>query len=1263
MKIFYKKNLSVLLFLLSGLLPVFILPVAHGQKGIEPRLSTPEVAPRPLNERSTNTLLFEDFQDVDPPALPQGWTSNSIEGDFVTGDAEDANEGGYFPVPDRPGNIFAMANDDVCNCDMSDIELVLPELDFTGGTDMVIRFDAYHDKNFGGGDATVQVSKDQGTSWDTVRTLNAVQGKWQSYVVDLSAYDGQSSVTLKFHWNDGGTWSTGLAVDNVVVDEWLDHDMRLKKTFTTDMVPAFEYSVLPLEQTPSLTVGGLIRNVGKEDQTGIELDVELFRGNTSIHTDTGSSFSLQSLKQDSSFVNTGFSLDSAGEYTVQYAVSSDSTEEYPDDNSDSASFEVGCKEYARDEGNYTGKGIWNGQDSTGTRPYRVGSLFEIPNAGSHVKKLRVVLDDSSQAGGAIRGRIYRRENGFIPVDSTEWDTVEAGAISSPSSTNWVDLSFSDELSLQKGEVYMAALEYDGGQNRLFTATSGLNPNNTAFLYDIRDSSWTSVTSTPMVRMVFSQNLGSLLRADTALCFPDTLELEAAPGFQTYKWNTGESTRTIDVDSSGTYAVTVTKANGCTSRDTVEVSNELDLDLSVAHVECPGDSTGMAAVSVQGGQEPYDPIWSDGTKDDTLSGIPAGTYGITVTDDNGCENIDSVTVEEPLQLDPNASSEDLSCKGAGDGRAWVDVEGGTPGYDVSWSTGAVADTISGLDTGTYTVTVTDTNGCKTTDTIKVDAPEVLTIQFETRGVTCKGDADGWAFADITGGTPPYDRTWSNGQSSDTAVGLSSGKYGITVTDSNGCSHSDSVMIPEPAPLVLDTGRDNPDSCKSNDGQAWVNPSGGWGNFDVDWSTGATSDTISGLSAGSYEVVVVDSLGCTKNPVISLSDPAAPEISIKNKTENSCPGDSSGSVDLHIAGGNPPFVFNWFPDVSDDSTANNLPKGGYIVDVLDTTNGCKSSFSFDIEGPEEFAVGSSIQHVTCAGDSNGMIMLTVNGGTAPYSYQWSNGVQDDTVQGLSGGDHSVTIEDSLGCTLTRTYTLNEPDSLELEISKRDLDCYGDEDGIISVDASGGVPPYEYDWSNGAKKDSLTNMPGGIYSVVVTDSNGCTRIANGEIVEPDSLTIEGTVNDTGSYGFIDVTVNGGVPPYSYKWDPTGQDSEDLDSLTDQGVYEVAVKDDNGCTGVDSFVVGGSVSTGPAYGSRTSWGLNAYPNPSPDGTLTLEWEGHPDDPPRIEILDMLGASIRSLSSIGDGEQLRITGLDPGVYFLRVSMNGKVLVKRIVVQ
>ncbi|MEM7104478.1 MAG: Ig-like domain-containing protein, partial [Bacteroidota bacterium] len=498
-----------------------------------------------------------------------------------------------------------------------------------------------------------------------------------------------------------------------------------------------------------------------------------------------------------------------------------------------------------------------------------------------------------------------------------------------------------------------------------------------------------------------------------------------------------------------------------------------------NVTCNGATDGSIALDLTGGCEPYTYSWTGpggftSTSED-LSGLGAGTYNVTVTDDNGCSLTDEITLTEPDELlvaDLSSPTYDcgtnVTCNDATDGSIALDLTGGCEPYTYSW-TGpggftSTSEDLSGLGAGTYSVTVTDDNGCSLTDEITLTQPDELLVadlsspEFECGfNVTCNGATDGSVNLDLTGGCEPYTYNWTgpNGYTSATEdlASLETGTYNVTVTDANGCSLTDEITLTQPDELLVTT-----------------------------------------LNAPEFE--------CGYNI--------------------SCFGATDGSINLDLSGGCEPYTYSWSGPNGYSASAediSSLEAGTYNVTVTDA-NGCSLTDEITLTQPNELVIVELTSpefnggwNISCFGEDDGSISITVSGGAdcLAYDYQWagSNGFTStlEDLNDLLAGTYDVTVTDANGCVATGVITLEEPAELVATAIGETVFCQNIDEGDIDLTVNGGTTPYTFDWDNDGTGDAddsedLSNLSPGIYAVTVTDANGCVTTSEAEIILEDNL-----------------------------------------------------------------------------------------------------------------------------------------------------------------
>ncbi len=669
----------------------------------------------------------------------------------------------------------------------------------------------------------------------------------------------------------------------------------------------------------------------------------------------------------------------------------------------------------------------------------------------------------------------------------------------------------------------------------------------------------------------------------------------------YLWDDGQTTAMAGSLSAGSYTVTVTDANGCTETQSATVTEPTALTSTLTSMNalCNGSSDGSATVSSVGGTAPYSYLWDDGQTTAMAGSLSAGSYTVTVTDANGCTETQSATVTEPTALTSTLTSMNALCNGSSDGSATVSSVGGTAPYSYLWDDGQTTAMAGSLSAGSYTVTVTDANGCTETQSATVTEPTALTSTLTSMNALCNGSSDGSATVSSVGGTAPYSYLWDDGQTTAMAGSLSAGSYTVTVTDANGCTETQSATVTEPTALTSTLTSMNALCNGSSDGSATVSSVGGTAPYSYLWDDGQTTAMAGSLSAGSYTVTVTDANGCTETQSATVTEPTALTSTLTSMNAL-CNGSSDGSATVSSVGGTAPYSYLW-DDGQTTAMAGSLSAGSYTVTVTDA-NGCTETQSATVTEPTALTSTLTSMNALCNGSSDGSATVSSVGGTAPYSYLWDDGQTTAMAGSLSAGSYTVTVTDANGCTETQSATVTEPTALTSTLTSMNALCNGSSDGSATVSSVGGTAPYSYLWDDGQTTAMAGSLSAGSYTVTVTDANGCTETQSATVTEPTALTSTLTSMNAlcngSSDGSATVSSVGGTAPYSYLWDD-GQTTAMAGSLS-AGSYTVTVTDANGCTETQSATV-----TEPTALTSTLTSMNALCNGSSDGSATVSSVG----------------------------------------------------------
>lgn len=587
----------------------------------------------------------------------------------------------------------------------------------------------------------------------------------------------------------------------------------------------------------------------------------------------------------------------------------------------------------------------------------------------------------------------------------------------------------------------------------------------------------------------------------------------------YAWSNSGTGTSITNLAAGTYNVTVTDGNGCTSSSSAALTVPAALAIAgaVTQPTCT-NSSGSITVSATGGTGTRTFSWSNGASGSTLSNLSAGTYTATVTDANGCTASMSFTVNSISGISISGTITPISCASFTNGAISVVATGGIGNKTFTWSNGASGASISNLSAGNYVVTATDAAGCTATNTFTLVAPAAITLTSNIVHATCHGGTNGSISVTATGGTGNKSYSWSNGMTGSSISNLAAGIYNLTVTDANGCIKLQSFTVNQPQPLVTNL-TEFDIACSDEFGSAMMAPSGGTAPYSYVWSSGGNSATIGMLSVGEYTGTVTDANGCAASASFTITASSALSVAI-SKTDISCHGADDGSAVALSNGGTGIYTYEWNNGAS-ASNIQNLQAGTIGVIVTDS-EGCQGTATAVITEPEVLSIAIFKQDEQCFGMHNGSATATALGGSAPYTFTWSNGENASTMIGLTGGTYNLIVTDANGCMVSESILI---ESAELMIASTMLlseeTCDGN-DGAALLVIEGGSPGYFTSWSNGTSEMLLEGVSAGTYMWNTTDINGCT--INGQVNIPYDCAIEIAATQlTDEYcNAIDVDIN---------------------------------------------------------------------------------------------------------------------------------------------
>ena len=651
---------------------------------------------------------------------------------------------------------------------------------------------------------------------------------------------------------------------------------------------------------------------------------------------------------------------------------------------------------------------------------------------------------------------------------------------------------------------------------------------------------------------------------------------------------------------------------------------------------------------------------------TCVNLGLNTVSLTVTDISGnvASSSAQVTVLDTVDRSLTLQINDVSCFGGNDGSVTVTDTAGIAPYTYNWSSAGAGNSAQGLTSGTYFVTATNSNGCETQTSFTVSEPaQLLTQNAVLSNVSCNGLSDGIAYTDVQGGTPPYVYNWSNSAQSDTITGLTAGVYSVTVTDSNGCTSQSSTTVSEPSILTTSITEDTKISCFGEaDGSVTVVATGGTGGYNYLWSNNGTQSTNTGLAAGSYTVTVTDQNSCTAIDSILLTQPSALTLQL-NATPENCFDSNDGSISATASGGVQPYSFSWNTGGNTPSI-DSLPAGLYLVTVTDS-NGCTVSGSEFLTQPQPLSLDVSVtSEISCYGFANGEAGANVTGGTAPFSYVWSNGDTTNNASTIDTGLLSVYVTDSKGCEATDSLIFTQPDSLKVITDNiQDVSCFGYRDGGAEAVATGGTFPYSFTWPSGENSAKAENLSGGINELEVLDANGCLAIVSVQVAQPEQIDTSLIIENQGA-----LIANAEGEEYSYIWwdcelnEPVPGATNRYFEPAENGTFALIINDGL-CSDTSQCFNLERVSAFDR--TNSAFDVNIYPNPNM-GQFNVRVTGTTDDPVEMTVMDMSGKQVL-MKKLGrlTGELVEELSIDiaAGVYFVRVKTKEDVHIRRVVIQ
>ncbi len=674
------------------------------------------------------------------------------------------------------------------------------------------------------------------------------------------------------------------------------------------------------------------------------------------------------------------------------------------------------------------------------------------------------------------------------------------------------------------------------------------------------------------------------------------------GTYKYNWNTGEDTSDIVVDSVGIYILTVIDSNGCSVIDTTHVLmdfNKPKLNISPPNIiSCSQQVVQIYATSDPEGY--YQWTSPDGHFVSGLNSLnplvdKGGTYILKSIDTlNGCVGFDTVKVLAVTPVIASAILSNVKCFGDSTGTITVSAIGGLAPYKFIWTTGETTPVINTLKAGNYSVIIRDQTTCRDTLNLEITQPPKLEALISNIGLTGPGKEDGTATITPLGGVSPYTVFWNTNQTSLTIDSLVAGLYTVVLTDSNGCTTTQSTYInPYNCTMVISSYA-VPVGCYGGaNGIVCVNCENGTSPYSFQWNSGDSSNCVLNQQAGIHSITITDAAGCVEIRQILLTQPDeiivnTDSIYITTETGN---GFADGTAKLIAHGGVPPF--NYYFDNGSTGTGTGLSSGKHTVTVSDS-KGCTRIININIPAYPCDLLGIKFvnfqYNATCYNQPVTLCANKIIGGVEPYTYLWQNGTTMSCVTDFTNYLNAVTITDAKNCPSKFFLSYSQPGIIQIGLTVKNT-TMGLSNGSITANIlAGGNPPFSYLWSgpdgfSSTLKD-LINLQAGIYCLTVTDANGCTNSSCEEVklnVNTHNLTEAAWKlypNPSKDVIYLQGTNTGSAP---YSWEILNVNSKvvrkgvivdsknipiDISQLV-SGTYYILVKDPKGMSLTGKFVV----------------------------------------------------------------------------------------------
>lgn len=680
-------------------------------------------------------------------------------------------------------------------------------------------------------------------------------------------------------------------------------------------------------------------------------------------------------------------------------------------------------------------------------------------------------------------------------------------------------------------------------------------------------------------------LGVSIAVNNVLCNGDTsgsVSVTASGGTIAYSYaiDAGAfgAVTTFTGLGAGSHTVHIKDANNCLKDTTFTISqpNKLKISYSSTDPLCNGDANGTITIIGIGGTLPYQYALGAGAFVSTpgFNGLTASVYVLHVKDAHLCTRDSIITMSQPSKVTVTAAVTNVLCNGGNTGTVTITASGGITPYTYAYDAGSygASNLLTGLTAGVHIIHTKDANACLKDTTITITEPTALSIGYTSVSPLCNGDANGSISITAAGGSGSYLYSLNASAFSTTTAypGLSAGIFVLHVKDGNNCHKDSTITLTQPAALAFTVNQVNVLCNGDTSGSVTINAAGGTPSYTyaIDAGSFGSTTTFTGLGAGNHTVHLKDANNCTKDSIITITQPLLLKLTY-TFVQPLCNGAANGSITITGVGGKSPYQYAMGAGTYvATGLFNGLTAGNYTLHVKDA-NGCVKDSNIILGQPSPLSYSLVLTNVLCNGGNSGTVTVTGSGGIPPYTYAVDAGVYTPSflLTGLNAGAHIVHMKDVNGCIKDSTITITEPPVLGVTVSVVNPACNGASTGSITVSGIGGTLPYQYalNASPFTTTTVYASLNAGAFVVHLKDSKGCTKDTNITLTQPPalafSLGISNVLCNGDTSGKVTVTASGGVSPLTYAANSRLFTGSNVLTGFGAGVDTIHLKDNNGC------------------------------------------------------------------------------------------------------